>query len=98
MAKTLKIWNGRGMVCHKYEDKRWTSVNSSHAYICAYSRADARRVVEEYCGQLPPDSEIRDYFCEGAWGNSMEGVEHERGLWISFGNQYKAGNKPVRVV
>ncbi len=98
MAKReLKIWNGRGTECINRADPRWKAKahpSRVHAYVCAYSRADARRVIAEYCGRMPPDSELRNYFCEGAWGNGMEGVTPERGLWL----QFDRSEKPVRVV
>lgn len=96
-TKPLKIWNGRGYCCRKYEDPAWEALRHNahvHAYVCAASRADARRVIEEYCGRLPPDSELKEYFHEGSWGNDMAGVAHERGLWIRFGDH----GKPQRVI
>ena len=98
MTKKLKIWNGRGYCCYKPNDPKWSALNgkhNAHAYVAAYSRADARRVIHEYCGFMPPDSEIRDYWSEGAWGKSMEGVIPERGLWIQFDRH---NSKPERVL
>jgi len=97
MSKTIKKFNGRGYCCRKHDDKRWDAVpgnRSVAAYIGAASRADARRVIEEYCGHMPPDSELRDYWSEGCWGNSMDGIELERGLWL----QFDPSKPPVKVV
>lgn len=94
MAKTLKLWNGRAYCCRKRSDPLWDDVRPNgyqKAYVAAYSRADARRVIQEYCGTLPSDGELRDYFSE-CWGRSMEGITPERGLWLEF------GKGPVQVV
>lgn len=96
--KKLKIWNGRGYCAQKPSDPIWQGVRSGayrHAYIAAYSREDARRVIEEYCGRKPPVSEIRDYFSEGCWGTSMSSITPERGLWIQIEGK---ADKPVRVL
>lgn len=96
MAKTLKIWNGRGFFCRKLDDPLWENVSGNatvHAYVAAYSRADACRVIEEYAGRSVPDTELRVYWHEGAWGNRMEGISPERGLWLAFND-----GAPVRVI
>ena len=96
MPKALTLWNGRGYCCQNQNDSRWNDVPSNDApkaFVAAYSRADARRVIAEYCGKMPPDSELAKYFSKDAWGNSMDGVTPERGLWLAF---FRA--KPVRVV
>lgn len=28
-------------------------------------------------------TEIRDYYCEGLWGNRMDGITPERGVWVT---------------
>ena len=91
MPKELKVWNGRGYCCRKISDPRWEGIDCVHANVCAYSRADARRVLAEYCGVLPSDAELRNYFSP-CWGNSMQGITPERGLWIEFER-----GKPVKV-
>lgn len=95
MPRELKVWNGRGWCCHNPKDPRWKDVrpDTVSAFICAFSRADARRVIAEYTGILPGDAELRDYFSE-VWGNPMKGVRHERGLWLQFGRH----TAPVRVL
>lgn len=93
-VKSLKIWNGGGCCCRKYDDPRWTNLRDVHAYVCAHSRADARRVIQEYCGNLPSDSEIEIYWSAGCWGNSMNGITPKRGLWLEFGRN----TRPVKVI
>jgi hypothetical protein len=83
--KTLKIWNGR-----------WYEKNKTkHAYICAYSRTDACRLLAIISGTNPSywQAEMRDYFSEGCWGNMMEGITPERGVWISDDSHRE---KPMR--
>lgn len=96
MSKKLKLWNGRSYSCHKHDDPRWEEVRTGHIYIAAYNRADAARVMGEYLGRIPrgADHEIKTYFSE-CWGNPMDGIEPERGMWIAFGESWKV--KPVRV-
>jgi hypothetical protein len=94
--KALKLWNGGGACCKKTGDPMWDLVplnGAPTAFVAAYSRADARRVIAEYCGNLPADSELSVYWNEGTWGAAMEGVEPERGLWLGFDRK-----KPLRVL
>ena len=96
MAKSLKIWNGRGYCARKHNDPLWGDVKGNgyvHGYVAAYSRADARKLIEEYCGHAPSDSEIKNYWAENAWGNDMQGIEPVRGLWLKFGT----AGKPIKV-
>jgi len=81
--KNLKTWNGRW-----YENNQFC-----HANVCAFSRADARRVIATYKGTYISDRELRDYWAP-CWGNSMIGIMPERGLWL----ETTCGiSKPVRV-
>jgi hypothetical protein len=90
--RKLKIWNGRGYCAENHDDPRWVHRDQQHIYICAYSRADAGRVIEEYCGSKPPDSELKVYFSE-CWGNYMDGIEQVRGLWV----QFQRDSTPIKV-
>lgn len=95
MGKKLKLFNGRGYCCLNREDPRWKGIPTNRnipASVAAYSREDARRVIGEYCGRMPSVSELRDYWAE-SWGDMMEGITPERGLWLKF----EAGKPPVRV-
>ena len=80
--KALKLWNGRGyIVC----GAKWHPKGEPHIYIAAYSRADAVRLIGECLGSEPrsADSELRNYFSEGCWGNPMDGITPERGIWMT---------------
>ena len=89
MARKLRLWNGRAYCCRKPSDPFWKGVphnEGGNAYVAAYSRADVRRVIEEYTGYKPGDTEIREYWSPDCWGNAMDGITPERGLWVSKGN------------
>ena len=76
MNKKLRCWNGR-----------WLDSNGhDRINICAYSRADAIRLIEEYTGYKTRslNSEIKDYWSE-CWGRDMNGITPERGIWFSNG-------------
>lgn len=93
-AKQLKLWNGRAYALRRAKDPMWEGVRHNDyqtACVAAYSRADARRVIYEYCGMDIGDPELRDYWNSG-WGDRMQNVTPERGLWIDL------GKGPVRVV
>lgn len=95
MARELKLWNGRGNCLLKSGDPMWDGFRNNayaHGYVAAYSRSDARRVIAEYCGRDPGDAELRVYWNSGCWGNPMDGIAPERGLWIDL------GKGPVRVI
>ena len=44
--------------------------------------SDARRVCVEAGMRDPGATEIKNYFSE-CWGNDMDGVTPERGLWVT---------------
>lgn len=62
-ARPLKLYNGRWV----HDGKSCT------AYIAAYSREDACRVIAQATGSWPPGvrTELRVYWSEGLWGTTM---------------------------
>jgi hypothetical protein len=76
----LKLFNGRPYGVLPQEE--W---DNSHIYVAAYSSEDARRVCVEAGLNDPGRHEIRLYWNKGAWGNSMDGIPVERGIWIRRG-------------
>lgn len=99
LAKQLILFNGRAYCCVKRADPFWSvrqtaEVNDAHAFVAAYSIADAQRLVSEYTGRPTSISEIKSYWSKNAWGNAMDGITPERGIWISFGNR---GETPTKV-
>jgi hypothetical protein len=97
MSKTLKVWNGRGYCARKFGDPKWEGKNGGEVCVnvCAYSRADAIRVIEAYCGRAPSVTELRDYFSP-CWGNAMKGIKPERGLWLEW-DCYSTHSKTEKV-
>ena len=96
IMKQLKIWNGR---CYSHpinKNELWKNrkqKETPHIFVCAHSMADAARVCEQYFAQPPSRNEMKEYWSPNCWGNSMDGITPERGLWIQFRSE-----KPVRVV
>lgn len=86
MAKSLKIWNGRGF-------NRTDPQQPASIYVAAYSVADARRVCIEVGYGDPGVSEIQNYWSRGCWGRDMDGIKVERGVWFQVD-----GEKPKRLV
>lgn len=80
MPRTLKLWNGRPYGVLPQED--W---KTAHIFVAAYSAADARRVCVEAGQSDPGANEVSKYWSAGCWGNSMDGVTPERGLWVVHG-------------
>jgi len=86
-AKKIKIWNGRG-----YR-------NREHLYIGAYSKADACKMLNELylvSSKSYWNREITIYFSEGCWGNTMDGITPERGIWL-LQNEYSKDEILTRV-
>lgn len=91
----LKLFNGRGFG------------GTGHIYICATSRQHAARL---YCQasqivfnykhtiskrQISQTArEIRDYFSPDCWGNAMEGIAAEVGLWYAKTDR----DKPTKII
>ena len=75
MAKQLKCWQGIGFVPQLGEKEAWI-------YVAAYSISDIATVCAEV-GLFPPSyNEVKKYWY-GTWGNNMNGIPIERGVWAS---------------
>jgi len=72
MARRLILFNG-------------TWYDGRQFFIASHSRADACRLMCDALGyQIRGiDHTIAKYFHKGAWGNKMQGVIPERGVWAS---------------
>jgi hypothetical protein len=79
--RKLKVWNGMVFIGRKQVP----------ASFCAYSQKDAVALLNE-TGLAYTTGEIRNYWSP-CWGNSMDGIERERGLWIEMER-----DKPERFV
>jgi hypothetical protein len=95
--KTLKLWNGRDWGSH------------GHLYIAAYSLKDAVDLVnaayrkirglEDMLDVHPMSlTEARNYWNKNCWGNPMNGVVPERGVWWEKKKLGGHGDKPERIL
>ena len=97
-AKKLKIWNG--VIT---SSKLYTIIPSEEnihkqfrIYICAYSYLDLFKLFDEVGLHAPTYEYIRQYWNFDAWGNAMEGIKQERGIWATPVNQ--TIESPIRIV
>lgn len=91
--KTLKLWNGGD----------WKA-RHGHLYVAAYSVKEACELCREAYRKVRPDApedyypitthELNVYFNKGCWGNPMDGVTPERGVWWSK----ELNDPPIRLV
>ncbi len=74
----FKIWNGRGFRCRK------TGKEYEHLFVCATSV----KHVLKLCKQVGYDSistcEVLKYWSKDCWGNPMEGITPEIGVWANI--------------
>lgn len=94
----LKLWNGNAQTMAPYAEVKKRNIPHNghvHVYACAGSRAEVLRMLQAWTGDvgLGRDSYVRDYWNAGAWGNTMDGIVPERGLWVQYGH----GSQPERV-
>lgn len=69
---TLKLSNGP-----------WDSRTSAKCFVAANSAGEAVRLLRQ-AGRTTTMYEYRTYWNIGAWGNSMNGIEPERGVWVEL--------------
>jgi len=93
--KKLKLFNGRDWECR-----------GGHLYVAAYSTKDAAELASAAYRKIKgyedrPDieatsvHEVRTYWNKGCWGNPMEGVVPERGVWWTP-KEYGPSAQPIR--
>lgn len=92
MAKTIEIFNGRGQT---YRDDKGKYHETEHIYIGANSKADAVRLMKDNGFTMFTLNELNVYFAKGCWGNRMEGITPERGIWYT---ENSPEEKPKRLV
>lgn len=80
MAKTLQIWNGRGFTVWE------TKIHFDHAYVCAESGAEAVKLLQKAGHTGMNYNELKNYWSKGCWGNSMDGITPEKGVWANQGH------------
>jgi hypothetical protein len=99
--KKLKIWNGRGWGNQRYDKEHKLIPDPTgkeyceHFYVCANSVAHAIRLINEVAGRNVANyREANEYWNKGCWGNAMDGVQQEIGVWTT--QEYN--DKPKRII
>lgn len=88
MAKTLKIWNGRGH--GKY--------NNDHFYVAAYSAKQATELIGNAAECHINGNEINKYYSKNCWGNAMDGIIPTEPCVYIVENEYSPDRKRIRIV
>jgi hypothetical protein len=74
LQKKLYIANGR------WKDRQ-------HIFVCGFNKSDAIFILSELWGSgHGMKYEFDKYFSKGSWGNVMDGIEMERGAWVTEGH------------
>lgn len=82
----LRVYNGT-LMFHMPNHKQAAQLEVS---LCAYSQKDAVALLAEH--EHPTTlHEFRGYWND-CWGNSMDGIERERGIWVEYENDI-----PIRI-
>jgi hypothetical protein len=93
--KNLMLLNGRGWhITVNGKDRK-----CEHFYVCAHSVSDAVRLlkqVQPYYSDSQLRREIDIYWSKNCWGNAMNGITPERGLWVLWSRAREA--KPERII
>jgi hypothetical protein len=79
----------------------WTH-RGGHLYVAGYSQKDMVELINEAYGKVRGNGCVgsytlgyfRGYGSMGCWGDSMNGIVPERGVWW----EKKYGEKPVRII
>lgn len=91
MARPLKVWNGRAYGVLPQSQWKQGS-DGAHIYACAYSVADLQSLCDELGLHRIAASEVKNYW-SACWGNQMDGIQPERGIWVAYGYN----KKPERI-
>jgi hypothetical protein len=86
--KKLKIWNGRGWGVARYDKNGNHIIDPTgkeycdHVFVCAHSVVEVVRIVNEVAGYNVINAhEVNVYWHKDCWGNTMNGIEPELGVW-----------------
>jgi hypothetical protein len=85
----LRVWNGGGAISDN-DSKQY------EMYACGRSGADIIRMIQSAGFSSFTRRDYSEFGTEGLWGDAMEDVKPERGVWIRKLNDCK--NKPTKVV
>ena len=73
-TKLVKLFNGRVIGRGRLHDRE-------HFYVGATSIADVVRLVKAAGDYVCNPREVNIYWSKGCWGNAMDGISPERGVW-----------------
>jgi hypothetical protein len=73
LQKKLYIANGR------WKDRQ-------HIYVCGYNKTDVINILSELSGSRGMQNEFNKSFNKGCWGRTMDGIDIERGAWVTDSN------------
>lgn len=91
MPRKLRLFNGRGDYGRNNLD--------GHLYVCATSKAEAVRLLKQAGYPTMTMREFDEYWAKDAWGNTMEGIAPEKGVWIErMGAHGHTNGKPERLL
>ncbi len=86
--KKIKIFNG---TCRAKCDPITRKRTECHFYVGAYSERHAVELCIQAGEKGMSLSELRTYWSKGCWGDAMNGIEPQIGVWSVEG-----WNKPVK--
>jgi hypothetical protein len=86
--KTIKLFNGRW---HDRFDPILRKSIDSHAYVGAFSKKQAVELCIQAGHKLMTMNELNVYWSHNCWGNSMNGIEPQVGVWVK-----RFPNEPVK--
>jgi len=90
-GRRLRLWNGHVFFYRVRYEEGDRERRQFHANVCAYSQKDAVALLEEF-GMHESLYHFRGYWSP-CWGDSMDEVEPERGVWIEF----ERSQSPVKI-
>ena len=90
MSRKLKLYNGGFDRIGEYG-------HSGHFFVAAYSMSDAITMMNPFSRHSISLHYARQYWSRNAWGNDMDGITPERGLWWKR-DGYSSTEKPTRLV
>ena len=101
MKNELKIWNGRGWGSRRYDkDGQYIpdptgKIYCDHLYVCANSRSHAIKLINQAVGhEVVNQNEAKVYWSPNCWGNSMNGITQEIGVWTT----QSWTDKPIKII
>lgn len=101
MAKVRKliIANGRGDYGRNRDNPAFPKGFDGHMFVCAYNKADAVRLLQAAGYATMTIREFNIYWSKGCWGNCMDGITQERGVWFQKKNDSgHTEGVPTRVI